>query len=86
MAERLALAGVFTAIVTPFSSDGSVVDWKALEALVERQIQGGVDGLQGSVYVKNVFDNSDPIPDGTGGGYIDNPNARQVGIKLKFTF
>ena len=45
MTERLALAGVFTAIVTPFSADGSVVDWKGLEDLVEAQIQGGVDGL-----------------------------------------
>jgi 4-hydroxy-tetrahydrodipicolinate synthase len=37
--------GTFTAIVTPFSPDGEVVDFAALDALVEAQIQGGVSGL-----------------------------------------
>ena len=37
--------GTFTALVTPFSEDGSNVDWKAYERLVERQIAGGVTGL-----------------------------------------
>ncbi len=35
--------GTITAIITPFS--GGQVDWPALEAHVERQIAGGVDGL-----------------------------------------
>ncbi len=36
--------GTFTAIVTPFRRDGSL-DEAALRTLVERQIEGGVDGL-----------------------------------------
>jgi 4-hydroxy-tetrahydrodipicolinate synthase len=36
--------GVFTALVTPFSDDGSV-DWKSYEQLLERQLAGGVDGV-----------------------------------------
>ncbi|MBK8258840.1 MAG: 4-hydroxy-tetrahydrodipicolinate synthase [Polyangiaceae bacterium] len=39
------LRGTFTAIVTPFSADGQNVDFEALEALVEAQIEGGVNGL-----------------------------------------
>jgi len=42
---RLQLAGVYTAIVTPFTEDGERVDWTGLEALVEAQIAGGVNGL-----------------------------------------
>mmetsp|Transcript_7658 Transcript_7658/g.12403 ORF Transcript_7658/g.12403 Transcript_7658/m.12403 type:complete len:306 (+) Transcript_7658:376-1293(+) len=42
---RLALEGVFTAIVTPFSEDGSQVDYDALERLVDSQIAGGVAGI-----------------------------------------
>ncbi len=41
--DRRLAPGVYTAIVTPFR-DGKV-DEKALEELVERQIQGGVDGI-----------------------------------------
>jgi 4-hydroxy-tetrahydrodipicolinate synthase len=41
--NRLDLSGVHTAIITPFR-DGKV-DHAALEALVERQIAGGVHGL-----------------------------------------
>ena len=37
------LAGVFTALVTPFRDD--VIDEDALRALVERQVAAGVDGL-----------------------------------------
>ena len=37
--------GCFTALVTPFSSDGASVDWNAYERLVESQIDGGVSGL-----------------------------------------
>lgn len=36
--------GVYTAIVTPFTTDGKV-DETALRALLERQIEGGVDGI-----------------------------------------
>jgi len=36
--------GTFTAIVTPFRRDGSL-DEAALRTLVDRQIEGGVDGL-----------------------------------------
>jgi len=36
--------GIFTAIVTPFRQDGSL-DEAALRTLVDRQIEGGVDGL-----------------------------------------
>lgn len=36
--------GTFTALVTPFSAD-LAVDGPALERLVERQIEGGVEGL-----------------------------------------
>lgn len=42
---ELHLAGTFTALVTPFTPDGEAVDHAALEALVEGQIAGGVDGL-----------------------------------------
>jgi 4-hydroxy-tetrahydrodipicolinate synthase len=37
------MEGAFTAIITPFR--GGMVDTDALEALVERQIEGGIDGL-----------------------------------------
>lgn len=36
--------GVYTALVTPFASDGTV-DWKALRRLVDFQVEGGVSGL-----------------------------------------
>jgi 4-hydroxy-tetrahydrodipicolinate synthase len=36
--------GVWTAIVTPFASDGSV-DWKKFDKLVERQASAGVTGI-----------------------------------------
>jgi 4-hydroxy-tetrahydrodipicolinate synthase len=41
----LRLAGTFTALVTPFTSDGEAVDHAALEALVEEQIAAGIEGL-----------------------------------------
>ncbi len=44
MAE-LALRGAFTALVTPFTEDGSSIDWDAFEALVQSQIENGVVGL-----------------------------------------
>src|SRR5689334_14497637 len=40
-----AARGCFTALVTPFSADGSAVDWAAYERLLESQITGGVQGL-----------------------------------------
>jgi 4-hydroxy-tetrahydrodipicolinate synthase len=42
---QTSLAGVFTALVTPFTADAANVDVKAFEALVEWQIAGGVSGL-----------------------------------------
>lgn len=37
--------GVFTALVTPFTEDGSHVDFGAFERLLESQLDGGVAGL-----------------------------------------
>jgi len=39
------LVGGYTALVTPFSSDGSQIDWPAYERLVESQLTGGISGL-----------------------------------------
>lgn len=39
------LRGVFTALVTPFSEDGRVLDKDAFRAHVERQVEAGVHGL-----------------------------------------
>ncbi|HEY4120800.1 MAG TPA: 4-hydroxy-tetrahydrodipicolinate synthase [Byssovorax sp.] len=39
------LSGTLTALVTPFTADGTSVDFAALEALVEAQLAGGVTGL-----------------------------------------
>ncbi len=39
------LKGTITAIVTPFSKDGSSVDYQSLEKLIESQIKSGVDGI-----------------------------------------
>lgn len=41
----LALAGVWTALVTPFTSGGAQLDLASLERLVEFQISNGVAGL-----------------------------------------
>lgn len=43
--STLRLLGTFTALVTPFTTDGDSVDIAALDALVEAQIAGGVSGL-----------------------------------------
>ena len=43
--SRLRLAGAFTALVTPFTSDASRVDFAALESHVQNQIDEGIDGL-----------------------------------------
>jgi 4-hydroxy-tetrahydrodipicolinate synthase len=41
----LQLQGVYTALVTPFSADGSSIDFEAYEKLLAEQIEGGVSGL-----------------------------------------
>jgi 4-hydroxy-tetrahydrodipicolinate synthase len=41
----LRLQGVYTALVTPFSADGSSIDFDAYEKLLAQQIQGGISGL-----------------------------------------
>jgi 4-hydroxy-tetrahydrodipicolinate synthase len=43
--STFSLRGVFTALVTPFDSDGSQIDWAAYEKLVAGQLAGGVSGL-----------------------------------------
>jgi len=45
MAHHPKFEGSYVAIVTPFTEDGSAVDYKALEELVEFQIKGGTDGI-----------------------------------------
>ncbi len=43
---RSILQGTFTALVTPFREDATQsIDWDALDALVDHQIESGVDGL-----------------------------------------
>lgn len=37
--------GVYTALVTPLTDDGSEIDYGALEALIQRQAEGGVRGV-----------------------------------------
>ena len=41
----LLLQGVYTALVTPFSADGSSIDFEAYEKLLAQQIGGGISGL-----------------------------------------
>jgi 4-hydroxy-tetrahydrodipicolinate synthase len=41
----LQLQGVYTALVTPFSADGSSIDFEAYEKLLAEQIEGGISGL-----------------------------------------
>jgi len=45
MTARLDFHGCYTAIVTPFSADGSSVDLRRLEEGVRRQAAGGVTGI-----------------------------------------
>jgi 4-hydroxy-tetrahydrodipicolinate synthase len=45
MLNPTAISGAFTALVTPFSADGTSLDVKAFEALVEWQISSGIAGL-----------------------------------------
>lgn len=37
--------GVYTALVTPFSPDGTSIDWAAYEKLIQHQLDGKVAGL-----------------------------------------
>ena len=39
------LEGVYTAIITPFTADGSAIDYDAFGRIVEKQIAGGVTGI-----------------------------------------
>lgn len=41
----LQLRGAYTALVTPFTKDGSAIDWDAFDALVTGQLDGGIAGL-----------------------------------------
>jgi 4-hydroxy-tetrahydrodipicolinate synthase len=41
----LLLQGVYTALVTPFSADGSSIDFEAYEKLLAQQLDGGINGL-----------------------------------------
>ncbi len=37
--------GTYTALVTPFRAQDESIDWKAFDALIEAQIEGGIAGL-----------------------------------------
>jgi 4-hydroxy-tetrahydrodipicolinate synthase len=41
----LDLTGTYTALATPFTADGSAIDWASWEKLVQSQIDGGVAGV-----------------------------------------
>jgi 4-hydroxy-tetrahydrodipicolinate synthase len=41
----LELAGTYTALATPFTADGSAIDWASWEKLVQSQIDAGVAGV-----------------------------------------
>lgn len=38
------ISGVYTAIVTPFTAEDQI-DWEALERLIARQLEAGIDGI-----------------------------------------
>lgn len=39
------LEGLYTAVITPFTADGSKIDYEAYRSLMEQQIAGGVTGV-----------------------------------------
>ncbi|MFO0415755.1 MAG: 4-hydroxy-tetrahydrodipicolinate synthase [Pseudomonadota bacterium] len=41
----VAIGGIFTALVTPFSSDGAKVDYDSLDRLISMQLAAGVSGV-----------------------------------------
>ncbi len=43
--DEVRIHGTYTALITPFVAGGGELDLKALEGLVEQQIEGGVSGL-----------------------------------------
>lgn len=43
--QKLSLQGIYTALVTPFSKDGSKIDFDSLEALIKHQLDAKVHGL-----------------------------------------
>jgi 4-hydroxy-tetrahydrodipicolinate synthase len=45
MLSPTSLAGAYTALVTPFTDDGSALDLDALEGLIESQLAAGITGL-----------------------------------------
>ena len=45
MSSRTSFGGCYTAIVTPFTADGSAVDLRRLEEGIRRQAAGGVAGI-----------------------------------------
>ena len=45
MFSPTSLSGAYTALVTPFTEDGSAIDLEALEWLIEGQLSSGVSGL-----------------------------------------
>ncbi len=42
---ELVVSGAYTALVTPFTADGSAVDWAAYDKLLEHQLDGRISGL-----------------------------------------
>ena len=65
----LALQGAFTAIVTPFDASGKI-DEATLDALVDRQIQGGIAGV---------------VPVGTTGESPTLENEEHIGVIARVT-
>ncbi len=46
MAPPLRIEGTYTALVTPFADDAAKgIDWRAFDALLEAQLDGGIDGV-----------------------------------------
>ncbi len=44
------------------------------------------NGLSTAVYVKNLFDNDDPLPGGVNSGQVVPQNGRQIGIRIGYQF